>query len=293
MARMILTGLRPYVDYIDPKPPLLFFTVSGMDLVAPGGSLDIPVMTALNIAAACCVWKIGWEDYGFLAGYSAGFLFLVAGIFAEGYFLFSEQFTVLFLLCALVAIRSRWWVVAGICVGLAAGYKQYALVAIIPILWFMWVSGDRRYHRFLVPVALVLTVMFALLFALWGTETTYAGLYYTFGVLPDYLTGNVTTFPTYVPDSPLSFAVNLFASVAIVLPTLLFAIASLVRRGLRTPFETVLGICTILLLGTLLIRQYLHYWILLLPFLALFACREFADGPDTKRAGVKEPYTRP
>jgi len=100
--------------------------------------------------------------------------------------------------------------------------------------------------------------------------------------MPEYISGKVTTFPTYAPDSPLSFAANAMASVAVVLPTLVFAIASLIRRGLRTPFENVLGLFMVLLLGTLLIRQYLHHWILLLPFLVLFACREFADDKNGK-----------
>jgi len=37
----------------------------------------------------------------------------------------------------------------------------------------------------------------------------------------------------------------------------------------------------VLFIGTLFIRQYLHYWILALPFLALFACREFSDDRDS------------
>jgi len=277
MARMIVEGMRPYVDYIDPKPPLLFFSVSVMDLAAPAGTIDTAVMTVLNLLCACLIWKLGEEDYGFLAGYTAGFLFLVASVFTEGYFLFSEQFAILFLLLSLVAARRHAWVWAGVCVGLAIGYKQYALVAILPLLYFMWASGDKRYYRFLIPVAVVIIVMFAALFAAYGSETGWSGIYYTFGVMPEYISGKVTPFPTYAPDSPLSFAANAMASVAVVLPTLVFAIASLIRRGLRTPFEIVLGLFLVLLLGTLLIRQYLHYWILLLPFLVLFACREFAD----------------
>ncbi|MDD1703677.1 MAG: hypothetical protein LUP97_00385 [Methanoregula sp.] len=48
-------------------------------------------------------------------------------------------------------------------------------------------------------------------------------------------------------------------------------------EGSETPREKALGIMVLVLFSTLLIRQYLHYWILLMPFLALLACREFAD----------------
>src|SRR5665647_3353867 len=97
MAQIIINGSEPYVSYIDPKPPLLFFTISLMDLVSPPGSIDILMMTILNIFCALLIWKIGWEDYGCFAGYTAGLLFLVVSVFTEGYFLFSEQFTVLLL----------------------------------------------------------------------------------------------------------------------------------------------------------------------------------------------------
>jgi hypothetical protein len=154
----------------------------------------------------------------------------------------------------------------------------------------MLVSHEKRYHHFLVPVAVVVAGMFAAVFATYGSDAVRSALYYTFGVMPDYIFGKVTTFPTYAPDSPLSYAANAMASVAVVLPTLVFAAASLARRGLRTSFEVVLALFAFLFLGTLLIRQYLHYWILLLPFLVLLACREFADdagkrgNPDQERS---------
>ena len=74
MAQVIINGSEPYVTYIDPKPPLLFFTVALMDILAPPGSVDILVMTVVNVICALLIWRIGWEDYGCLAGYTAGLL---------------------------------------------------------------------------------------------------------------------------------------------------------------------------------------------------------------------------
>ncbi len=277
MAKMIINGSEPYVSYIDPKPPLLFFTVALMDIISPAGSIDIPLMTILNIICAVLIWKIGWEDYGSFSGYTAGLLYLVASIFTEGYFLFSEQFTVLFLLISLIFARKKQFVFAGLFLGVACGFKQYAILAIIPLLYLMWASNERRYHRLVVPVSLIVVGMFATLYWVYGSLTGDSAVYYTFIIAPVYNSGNVTTFSTYVPKSPIAYAANILFSVAMVIPTLLFAAASVVNKGFRFEKEKALGIMVMVLLSTLLIRQYLHYWILLMPFLALLACREFAD----------------
>jgi hypothetical protein len=277
MARMIIGGFEPYVSYIDPKPPLLFFTVTLMDIVSPAGSIDILVITVINVIIAGVIWKIGWEDYGSLAGFTAGFIYLVSAVFTEGYFLFSEQFAVLFLLLAYIAARRSFYVVSGLLTGLAAGFKQYALLMVIPLLYLMRSRSDRCYHRFILPVAIVTVAMFAALFLAYGTTVGWSAIYYTYLVAPDYITGNVTTFSTYVPETPLAYVANLLLSVAIVLPVVVFALASAVHTGLRDAGEKTLGLIVLVFFSTLIIRQYLHYWILIMPFLALFACREFAD----------------
>ncbi|MCK9590495.1 MAG: hypothetical protein M0Q91_00605 [Methanoregula sp.] len=277
MALMIINGSEPYVTYIDPKPPLLFFTIALMDILSPAGSIDILFMTILNVVCAMLIWKIGWEDYGCLAGYSAGLLFLIVSVFTEGYFLFSEQFTVLFLLLSLIMARQEAYASAGVFLGLACGFKQYAFLGLIPLLYLMWAHNDRRYHRLLLPVIFIVGGMFAALYLAYGMEVGNNSVYYTFLIAPLYNSGNVTTFSTYVPETPMAYAANFIFSITVVIPTLLFALASAVNKGFRTHHEKALGIMILVLFFTLLVRQYLHYWILLMPFLALLACREFAD----------------
>jgi hypothetical protein len=277
MAQMIINGSEPYVSYIDPKPPLLFFTVALMDIISPAGSIDILLMTIINVICAVMIWKIGWEDYGCLAGYTAGLLFLITSVFTEGFFLFSEQFTVMFLLLSLIMARGKAYVGAGVFLGLACGFKQYALLALIPLLYLVWAHNDHRYHRLLLPVIIIVGGMFAALYLAYGAVVGNNAVYYTFLIAPLYNSGNVTTFSTYVPETPIAYAANILFSITIVIPTLLFALASAVNKGFRTQNEKALGIMVLVLFSTLLIRQYLHYWILLMPFLALLACREFTD----------------
>ena len=277
MAQMIINGSEPYVSYIDPKPPLLFFTIALMDIISPAGSIDILLMTTINVICAVMIWKIGWEDYGCFAGYTAGLLFLITSVFTEGFFLFSEQFTVMFLLLSLIMARGKAYTGAGVFLGLACGFKQYALLALIPLLYLVWAHNDRRYHRLLLPVIIIVGGMFAALYLAYGAVVGNNAVYYTFLIAPLYNSGNVTTFSTYVPETPIAYAANILFSITIVIPTLLFALASAVKKGFRTQNEKALGIMVLVLFSTLLIRQYLHYWILLMPFLALLACREFAD----------------
>jgi len=197
--------------------------------------IDVLLMTIINIACAFLIWEIGWEDYGSIAGYTAGLLFLVISVFTEGYFLFSEQFCVLFLLLAFIMARRSAFAGACVFLALASGFKQYALFVIIPLLYMMWSQPDRRYYHLLLPVILITAGMFGALYLVYGIATGNSAVYYTFLVAPSYIAGNVNTFSTYVPETPLAFAANLIFSVAVVHPVLLFALASAARRGFRNP----------------------------------------------------------
>jgi len=281
MAEVIIGGFRPYIDFVDPKPPLLFFMVSAMDLLAPAGSVDILVMSGVNVLCAILIYWIGRSDYGNISGFSAGLLFLVAAVFVQGYFLFSEQFAVLFLIVAFMLAREDHFGASGLCLGLAMGFKQYAFLAIPALLFLARVKGSGRtgrYLEFLAAAIAVFACVFGALYLWYGPEATRNAINWTFGIAPSYVTGHVIEVPAYQPDNVLGFTANLLASLVMVLPTLLFAGTSVWRRGLRTDDEVAFGLAIIFFLLTLLIRQYLHYWILMLPFLALLACREFAVG---------------
>lgn len=86
----------------------------------------------------------------------------------------------------------------------------------------------------------------------------------------------------YCPDI-LSFAANLLGSIVLVLPTLVFATASVIHRGFRNTEKRAIGLYVGVFLLTLLIRAV---YALLDPhdaFLALLACRDFMIGNSTKK----------
>ncbi|MFA4877911.1 MAG: hypothetical protein WC586_10890 [Methanoregula sp.] len=278
MARIIINGFTPYVSYVDPKPPLLFFVVSAMDMVQPAGWLDVPVITAINIICACLIFYIGNKDYGIISGFFAGFLYLIVAAFAQGYLLFSEQFAVLFLLLAFIFARKSHYIFAGICIGLAFGFKQYAILGLLPLLYLMREQRERRFHHLIIPAIITGLSSFGVLLVIYGSNTMMSAMYWTFGVAPAYVSGQaIAEIPSYQTNNLFSYSIYLVSSIFIMLPVVLFFTASVIRRGLRSPSEKAILLFVILLSGTLLIRQYLHYWILILPFLTLLACREFAD----------------
>ena len=72
MARMIVNGFAPYVSFVDPKPPTIYFVVAVMDSAAAPGVLDIPVVTGINILCALLIFYIGNREYGYISGFFAG-----------------------------------------------------------------------------------------------------------------------------------------------------------------------------------------------------------------------------
>jgi uncharacterized membrane protein len=166
---------------------------------------------------------------------------------------------------------------AGLLLGLACGYKQYAALAFIPFLYLIYIRKEGPWYILVLPAAAVITSMFGLFYIFYGQAATLNALVWTFGIGPTYLQGNIAGVPDYHATSIIGLAINILASIVMVFPTLLFAIASVAKRGFRTREERTLGLLALVFLSTILIRQYLHYWILALPFLALLACREFSD----------------
>lgn len=285
MANAIIAGLAPYIDYIDPKPPLLYITIAILDVIAPFRAADSVIIAAVNVLCAYGIYTIGRDDYGSVAGYSAGLLYIFSAAFVQGFFLFSEQFALLFIIASFIMARRSRYATAGLFVGLACGYKQYAVISLIPLFYLAYREEYQRYERIVAAAAIPVAGMFLLLYIFYGAEVVASGLYWTFGVVPDYLAGTTQQIPDYHARGIIDLAANLVVSVAMVVPTLVFAAASVARRGIRGPNEGAILLFAAVFLSTIFIRQYLHYWILVLPFLSLLACRAFADDPlpDTRR----------
>lgn len=283
MARVIVDGATPYLDYQDPKPPLIYFTLAlptllGQELL--GGLL---LVGACNLASALLVMAMGWRLYGRFPGLLAGLLFTLNIAWAQGYFVITEPFALTFILLStyiLVFAGGRWkYPLAGVCAGIGIGFKQYALLLVPLLLFFMYRKNELKEAPGLIAgIAVPLVAIFGAILLAYGPAALSASVYWSYGVADTYLTqANMGDVPSYRATDPLVLAANIILAVTIFTSLLIFALANAIRDRPLTPYDEYFILAALLFAGTLLIRQYLHYWILALPFIALLCARQFRD----------------
>jgi len=295
MADTIIHGGTPYVDFQDPKPPLIYFT-----LVLPaffgeklaGGAL---LVAAFNLASALLVFKAGWNLYGRFSGFLAGLLFVVNLPWIEGFFILTEPFALPFILASAYALlfwkSSAKYLAAGIFAGIAIGFKQYALLAIPLSLLLLFLKGETKgFIGFMAGIVAVLAVIFGLIFLAYGPSAADQALYWSFGVAGEYVTSDVVggDVSAWKPAGPVEYAANLaFVTVAI-LSLLAFALAGF-ARGRRNAAEYFFLASGLAYVATLLIRPYFHYIVLALPFAALLCASAFRE-PTSGAGGPSDAF---
>jgi 4-amino-4-deoxy-L-arabinose transferase-like glycosyltransferase len=284
MADLIVQGGTPYVDFKDPKPPLIFFLLAVPQALGAGIAGGLLLAGFANFISAVVIMKIGWRLYGRGAGLLAGLLFVVNAAWAQGYFVLTEPFALAFLLLSvyfMLSEKRHRYLLAGICAGLAIGFKQYTLLIVPLSLFYMFRKGERgAVLPYLAGALLPLAVMFAAMFAVYGADAGFASLYWSFGMAPEYLTqASVGDVPAYQISSPVTMAIWIVTDFSLFTPLLVLAAAGAVSHK-RRPEEELFIMAAIAFAATLLIRPFLHYWTFTLPFASLLAASAFGKGRD-------------
>ena len=282
MARVIVDGATPYLDYQDPKPPLIFFVLTLPVILGQQFLGGLLLVGMCNLVSAAVLMKIAWKFYGRFAGLLAGLLFVLNIGWAQGFFVITEPFTILFVLLATYfafCSKNRHYFVAGLCSGVAIGFKQYALITVPLLVLSLYLDKELKHVPALVAgVLLPLIAIFGAIFFIYGLDAFNASIYWSFGVAGSYIgENNVEGMTNYRTGDPLMWAANIAMSTSMFTSIIIVAIASAVRdRKLNTAelYFLFSGVCFAL---TILIRQYLHYWVLALPFFALLCARLFRD----------------
>lgn len=291
MAELIASGGTPYVDFKDPKPPLIFFLLAApqaLGIGMPGGLL---LAAIANFASAALVLTIGWRLYGRSAGLLAGLLFAVNAAWAEGYFPLTEPFSLAFVLFSIYLImfgdRHRY-LLAGLSAGLAIGFKQYALLLLPLAALYTFRKGElKALVPYLAGAMLPLAVIFSAIFLAYGNHAGTESLYWSFGIAPGYFSeGSVGGVATYNFNDPVDAAVWAWVELSLFAPLLLMAVAG-AAAGERRPENELFAIAAVAFAATLIIRPFLHYWMYALPFLALLAVS--ASGKSRERRPLRLP----
>ncbi len=275
MADVILQGGTPYVDFKDPKPPLIFFLLTLPVALGAGMNGGLLLVAIANFVSAVVIMAIGWRLYGRIAGVLAGLLFAASMTWAEGYFVLTEPFTVTFMVLSIYAMLSggrHRYLFAGVCAGLAIGFKQPALL-MLPLSLFYWFrKGETKaFLPYLAGVAFPLIAIFGVVFLLYGYDAGTASLYWSFGMAPTYISsGSVEGVSAFRIDDPLIATAWVVLALTLFAPLLVMAVAGLIRPG-RTAERELFGLASLAFAATLVIRPFLHYWALALPFIVLLA----------------------
>lgn len=286
MAQGIVNGATPYLDYQDPKPPLIYFTLTVPILLGQKVLGGLLLVGACNLVSAALVMVIAKDLYGRFSGFLAGLLFTVNIGFAQGYFVLTEPFAITFVLLATyLVMKKKHYLVSGLLTGIAIGFKQYALLTVPFLLYLLNRDGQfKRVPPFIVGVLVPLVVIFGVILVVYGSQALNASLYWSFGVAGEYVTekdmGNVTSYRT---TDPLMIAANIGMSASVFTSLAILALAGLVWDRRLKPIEEYMLLSAIGFTLTLLVRQYLHYWVLALPFYAIMCARLFRNSEITTR----------
>lgn len=253
-------GRLPYQDFFDHKPPAIYFLFALVFKFFGANLLAVKIGLILGaIAASVLVKRIGDRLQAGTGWYAAiVFLFLMTQF--EGNFLIAELFLLVPLLLSLWLLlrpeRNRWWLfIAGLSLGLVPLFKQTALISTIPLVILVYTTAKRGVAVFVAG--------FCLPWILLGWYLVAKGLG---GEAWHQI---VTLTLTGYPNEPLSFVLkslrqNLFWTLPI---------WALLLLGLKTQLQNKRVIWALILLPLpfMFFRHYPHYWVQILPFVALIA----------------------
>jgi hypothetical protein len=281
MADVIVSGATPYLDYEDPKPPLIFFTLALPVIIGQRYLGGLLLVGLCNLISAALIMKMGWKLYGRFPGFIAGFLFSANVAWAQGYFIITEPFALTLMLLSIYVmlftdIGSKH-MISGILAGIAIGFKQYAILILPLAIYVIYKRMDmKKLPEFLTGLIAPLAIIFAAILFIYGAEALSASLYWSFGIAGTYaISDSMGNVSAYRPSDPIMIAANIIMSVSLFTSLFIMALSSyFIDRPVRY-YENFFIISALVFSSTILIRQYLHYWILALPFIVILCARLF------------------
>lgn len=148
MGRMFLDGYRPYIDFYEIKPPGIFFIYGIFDAIFGASNIFLHAgIFLLQLVTAFLIYKItscffkGKQQA--LTASGVYFLFVIFPNF-QGFGILSEHFFIFFILLSLYFSTkvsptkiSKYALLSGLSLGMAAMIRQHAVFFILPFALFM------------------------------------------------------------------------------------------------------------------------------------------------------------
>lgn len=285
LSDAVLSGSPIYLNgTADNKPPVFLFVDLFTGLFDQQAAVFVLLVGLTNGIAAVLLWRLLEQYGGRETGIIAAILFLLLVPAFNAHLIQAGSFAMTFVLMSLLTDRA---VVSGVLVAIAGLFYQYAVLVVPAVLLVQLCRTEKDTVRwgalYVGGGLLTVAVVFAIVGLLWSPKSALAGLYWSFGIP----TG-VTSAPlrSYTPppgqyvggiwllNRPERWAgfgsqiirnlLPLFIPIGIALKseTWTFDSESIVMHTLVLAFAASLP---------LLIRTYLDYTILALPFICVLA----------------------
>lgn len=260
ISRYLNHGWFLYQDFFDHKPPAIYWLLAGLFKFF-GTNVFVPKIALILsiLGSSVPVGKIG-ERIKKRSGWCAAGIFLFLMTQFEGNFLIAEPFLLLPLLLSLwLLLRSeksnRLLLLAGIALGIVPLFKQTAVLSILPILILAFRLTKKQKLVFIAGLAVPWFLLGAYLWFHGLLSEAYRQV----------VTLTLTSYPRESLLSVLQFLKNnFFWTVPIWILLILGLVTKFHKKKLIWSF-------VLLPLPFMFFRHYPHYWVQLLPFVALIA----------------------
>jgi hypothetical protein len=281
IAQGLSSGKLPYQDFFDHKPPAIYFALYPITLVFNQNILAPRIfLFFIILISAFLIFKIA-EDFKKGSGFAASLFFAFLMLFYQGTYILAEPFIALFVIlsywCLIKSYRIKtlkYHLLGGVFIGITLLFKQTSVIFFL-IFLFAFLSKKRPVLKFLSFLLGVFIPLFAIYFWL-----------NSLGLWNEAVNQIVTLTANSYPKEDIGKVLSAFKTgFWRTLPIWLLFISSislLFKEETRNRVITLLTL-SILPIPLFLVRPYLHYWIIVLPFVAILAGVTFEKIMEAKK----------
>lgn len=260
IAKGLSQGLLPYRDFFDHKTPGIYFALS-IPINLFGDSIIAPKALLLLVNLATTIFTFLIAQKLKINGIIGAIFFVFGLIFFEGNFVIAEPFVVLFLTISvyllLIDKLKQKYLLVGVCLAAAFFFKQSAIINLASILLFYTIS--RKWKPIILISSGFMLLLFILIIYLWKNglmQQSYEQI----------ILYNISNYPS---EPFFQLIEKLWPVFVKTLPIWLFAFWGTIHAIRQKQYLIV--IFAIIPVALFFNRHYPHYWIQVLPFMAILA----------------------